>query len=146
MASIVRSSKSPHSFWTRSTIYNRNERRRAKTLANANDTRPPAMRVLAQFTGGATSVAAAATVTTQHSQEASTLSFPFNHPDEDTTVFTTSPPLESLQEEMQQMMQKFNGEIPPEIVQQLQMNREKLINDYISYLYTLYLNQDPGKN
>ena len=102
MASIVRSSKSPHSFWTRSTIYNRNERRRAKTLANANDTRPPAMRVLAQFTGGATSVASGATVTTQHSQEASTLSFPFTHSDDDTTVFTTSPPLESLQKEMQQ--------------------------------------------
>jgi len=29
------------------------------------------------------------------------------------------------------MMQKFNGEIPPEIAQQLQMNREKLINEEI---------------
>ena len=38
---------------------------------------------------------------------------------------------QALQEEMQQMMQKFNGEIPPEIVQQLQMNREKLINEEI---------------
>ena len=38
---------------------------------------------------------------------------------------------QALQEEMQQMMQKFNGEIPPEIAQQLQMNREKLINEEI---------------
>jgi hypothetical protein len=38
---------------------------------------------------------------------------------------------QALQEETQQMMQKFNGEIPPEIVQQLQMNREKLINEEI---------------
>lgn len=42
---------SSRSFLTRSTIYNRNEKRRAKTLRNANDPRPGVVRLLAQLTG-----------------------------------------------------------------------------------------------
>ncbi|KAL7571975.1 hypothetical protein ACA910_001634 [Epithemia clementina (nom. ined.)] len=48
----VQQSRPPfRSFWTRSSIYNRHEARRAKTLANANDNRPAVIRVLAQIPG-----------------------------------------------------------------------------------------------